>query len=231
MKWLNKCAKIPLVGVIKLENLLIDKYLAKYIVTKQIDDLVTIVSMFSDNIEDLEDNIYVRQNDILVKMLTNVTNNKKKKITFDELYKNINEEERELIENLDIDEKIMSNIEYSELLGIEYFDESVFMSLLESEIWNLSNSYNLRANDDYNKLLEFLNSIKSSIKSSEDKLVSLTNQYTFYIGHSEESLVPEYISLYGNKKYKIELLKGLLEKYNDTLKLKNKKEEVKGKKR
>ena len=214
-----------------MENLLIDKYLAKYIVTKQIDDLVTIVSMFSDNIEDLEDNIYVRQNDILVKMLTNITNNKKKKISFDELYKNINEEERELIENLDIDEKIMSNIEYSELLGIEYFDESVFMSLLESEIWNLSNSYNLRANDDYNKLLEFLNSIKSSIKSSEDKLVSLTNQYTFYMGHSEESLVPEYISLYGNKKYKIELLKGLLEKYNDTLKLKNKKEEVKGKKR
>jgi len=214
-----------------LGNLLIDKYLVKYIVARQIDDLVTIVGMFSDNIEDLDDNIYVRQNDILVKILNNINSCKKKKLTLSDMYKNVNEEELELIENLDIDDRIMNNVEYSELLGIDYFDETIFMNLLEDEIWNLSNSYNLRANDDHNKLLEFLNSIKSAIKSSEDILVSLANQYTFYMAHNEDSLAPEYISLYGNKKYKVELLRGLLNKYNDALKISNNKVEEKVRKR
>ena len=205
-----------------MDNFAVNKYLVKYIVSQQINDLVTIVSMFSSNIRDLEDNIYVRQNDILVKILANIENSRKNEIYLDSIYKNVSDEELEIIESLELDEKVVHNLEHSEMLGITYYDESTFMAVLEDEIKKIKESYNLRANDDYNKLLDFFISIKTAIKASEDSLVSLANQYAFLLGHNRDSLSPEYISIHGNKKYKDELLAGLLEKYNDRIKEINK---------
>ncbi len=198
-------------------NLLVNKYLAIYILSSQINDLVSIVSMFSDNIYDLEDNTYVRQNDILVKMLKTIKNSKKSHIPLQSLFNGLTEEEIRLIEGLEIEEKLCHNIELSEILEIEYFDKEKFMGLLDQEIEELTSKYNLRANDDFNKLKAFLMSIKSALKASEDILSSLTNQYEFYLGHGKESMSPEYIIIHGNKKYKADLLRGMLDKYNKLL--------------
>jgi hypothetical protein len=91
------------------------------------------------------------------------------------------------------------------------------MTILDAEIAEFSNKYNLRANDDFNKLKEFFISIRSSLKASDDVLTTLTNQYEFFMGHGKESLSPEYISLYGRKMYKDDLVRKLLDKYNDSL--------------
>ena len=194
-----------------------NRYLAIYIITSQINDLVAIVDMFSDNITDLEDNIYVKQNDILVKILKNLKSMRKKEVSLSSIYSVINDEDMELIENLEIDVKIAHNVELSDILGITYFDKDKFMEILDHEIDEFSNKYNLRANDDFNKMREFLISIRASLKASDDMLSTLTNQYEFFMGHGKDSLSPEYISLYGSKMYKDDLLRKIIDKYNDAL--------------
>ena len=212
-------------------NLVVNKYLLMYIISNQINDLVAVVSVFSDNISDLDDNIYVKQNDILVKMLRNIKKMKKNEISIKSMYLGLSEEEMEIIESLELDVQIAHHEELAEILGIDYLDQEMFMNILDSEIEELSSKYNLRANDDFNKLKEFLSSIRSNLKSSEDKLLTLSNQYQFLLGHGRETLSPEYISLHGNKKYKDELLTALLEKYNKLLRESNKPQTNKSKKR
>ena len=95
--------------------------------------------MFSDNISDLEDNIYVKQNDILVKILKHLKSMRKKEVVLSSLYSVINNDEYELIDNLDIDVKISHNMESSDILGITYFDKEKFMEILDGEINELSN--------------------------------------------------------------------------------------------
>ena len=200
-----------------MKNLLVNRYLAIYIISSQINDLVAIVDMFSDNISDLEDNIYVKQNDILVKILKHLKSMRKKEVVLSSLYSVINNDEYELIDNLDIDVKISHNMESSDILGITYFDKEKFMEILDGEINELSNKYNLRANDDFNKVKEFLISIRSSLKASDDVVSTLTNQYEFCMCHGKDSLSPEYVSVYGRKVYKEDLLRKILDKYNDYL--------------
>ena len=143
-------------------NLLVNRYLAIYIISSQINDLVAIVDMFSDNISDLEDNIYVRQNDVLVKILKNLKSMRKKEVSLSSIYSVISDEDMELIENLEIDVKIAHNVELSDILGVAYFDKEKFMEILDGEIEEFSSKYNLRANDDFNKMKEFLISISFS---------------------------------------------------------------------
>ena len=126
--------KIIAVGVIKLENILVSRNLITHIISKQINDLVSVVSMFSDNIGDLEDNLYVRQNDILVKMLKNINSIKKNKIQLSYIYKSITDEEKELIDSLNLDEKIIHNHNLSNQLGVEKFDIEKFIGVLDKEI-------------------------------------------------------------------------------------------------
>jgi hypothetical protein len=118
LKRYSDYAKIVSIGVIKLGNLFVNRYLAIYIISSQIKDLVAIVDMFSDNISDLEDNIYVRQNDILVKMLKHLKSMRKKEVTLSSIYCVVSEEEMELIENLELDVKISHNVELSDILGV-----------------------------------------------------------------------------------------------------------------
>lgn len=212
-------------------NLLVNRYLAIYIISSQINDLVAIVDMFSDNISDLEDNVYVRQNDVLVKILKNLKSMRKKEVSLSSIYSVISDEDMELIENLEIDVKIAHNVELSDILGVAYFDKEKFMEILDGEIEEFSSKYNLRANDDFNKMKEFLISIRASLKASDDMLATLANQYEFFMCHGKDSLSPEYISLYGSKMYKDDLLRKIIDKYNVALTKSNENKTNKGKKR
>lgn len=205
--------------------------LCNYIISREQKDLFTVFENFSDKIAEPEDNIFFIQNEILDKILTNVENCKKPSISIQELYKGINKEERESIESIDLDNKLINNARLSKIIGVEYFDEEKFMKVLDNKLEDIATSYNLNAQDDYNKLYMFLSSIQLTLQSSDDILTSLYNQYVFYIEHSNNSskfLKDEFISIYGEKHYKIDILKKLLEDYNKEISPKVSKEKNKG---
>lgn len=194
--------------------------LCHYIISCEQKDLFAVFENFSDKMGEPEDNIFFIQNEILDKILTNVENCKKSTITIQELYKGVNKEEKESIESIDLENKLVNNTRLSKVLGVEYFDEEKFMKILDNKLEDIATSYNLNAQDDYNKLYMFLSSIQLALQSSDDILTSLYNQYVFYSEHADSSskyFKDEFISIYGEKRYKIDILKSLIEDYNKEL--------------
>ena len=190
--------------------------LCKYVVSKEQKDLLVIFENFIDNVSDPETNVFFVQNEILDKIMTNIENNKKNVISLDELYEGISEKEKRIISGIDINKKIKNNAHISKILGINYFDEEMFMNVLDEELQNILDKYNLKANDDYNKMHKFLSSIKLILQSSDDVLLALKNQYIFFSEHAKlsKSNDEEVITIYGNRHYKIDILKNLIDIYN-----------------
>ena len=114
-----------------------------YIISNQINDLVAVVSVFSDNISDLDDNIYVKQNDILVKMLRNIKKMKKNEISIKSMYLGLSEEEMEIIESLELDVQIAHHEELAEILGIDYLDQEIMNDLLNNNMLNEIEKYKI----------------------------------------------------------------------------------------
>jgi hypothetical protein len=205
-----------------------------YIISSEQSDLLAIFENFSDKISEPEDNIFFIQNEILDKILTNVEHCKKDTISIQEIYKGISKEDKESLRSIDLDNKLIINTQFSKILGIEYFDKDVFMRVLDNKLESIATNYNLNAYDDHNKLYMFLSAIQLSLQSSDDILASLTNQYIFYKEHantSSKEKKDEFITIYGEKHYKIDILKKLIEEYNTTLNDKQGKNKTKGTKR
>lgn len=209
-----------------MANIMVSTLLCNYIVSSQQKDLFVIFENFSDEVKNPDNNIFFRQNEILDKMLLNIENCKKSVISHAGLYKGISNEEKEIIEDLEVDKRIFHDYKYSKNLGIIYFDKELFLKVLNDELNEISTKYNLNGDDDYNKLYNFLYSIKLNLNSSDDVLLTLSNQYTFYKEHSQYCVKEneqEYISIYGNKIYKEKILSDILNKYNNKININNKK--------
>lgn len=195
--------------------------LCKYVISNQQSDLFAVFENFSDRISNPEDNIFFIQNEILDRILINVEECKKNYITLTGLYKGISKLDKENIRNIELEDKLNHNMQHSKIIGVEYFDEEVFMAVLDEELENIATNYNLNANDDYNKLYMFLSSIQLSLESSDDLLNALANQYTFYNEHSKYSskeCKDEFITIYGKKIYKVDILKKVINNYNTKIK-------------
>lgn len=197
------------------------KNLCIYIISNLQSDLFAIFENFSDRISNPEDNIFFIQNEILDKILTNVEQCKRNQISLTGLYKGISKLDKENIKNIELEEKLNNNAYHSRIIGVEYFDEKEFMEVLDEELENIATSYNLNAHDDYNKLYMFLSSIQLALESSDDLLNALSNQYIFYNEHSKYSskeCKDEFITIYGKKLYKVDILKKVIDNYNNRLK-------------
>lgn len=206
--------------------------LCEHIISNQQKDLFIIFENFSDKVSDPENNIFFRQNEILDHILHNIQEHSDPEISFPSLFKGLSREDIDIINSLDIRSKIANNSNYSKILNIDYFDEEIFMNILDNELKNIKSKYNLNANDDYNKLYKFLSSIQLLLQSSYDVLISLTNQYTFFQEHSKYSnkkCKDEFITIYGEKHYKIDILEKVLDSYRSAIQ-KNKRK-TNGKKR
>lgn len=206
------------------------KELCIYVITKEQNDLFAVFENFSDKISNPEDNIFFIQNEILDRILTNVEECNKPVINNADLYRYINKKDKDNISSIDLDKKLMHNAKYSHIIGVRYFNEEIFKEVLDEKLEKISTSYNLNAQDDYNKIYMFLSSIQLNLDSSDDSLVALANQYNFFKEHYNKQSQDEYISIYGEKHYKIDILKELIEEYNDKLpKLKENKKTKKSK--
>lgn len=208
-----------------MANILINTELCNYIISKQQTDLLIIFEKFADKVRNPESNIFFLQNEVLDKILVNIENCKRSVISSTGLYKGLNEEEKEIIETLDLDRRILHDYKYSKILGIDYFDDEKFIFCLDEHLNKIATKYNLNANDDYNKLYNFLYSLKLNLSTSDDMLATFSNQYTFYKEHSNKlskESEQEYISIYGVKYYKFDILKELINDYSKTLNSKTK---------
>lgn len=202
--------------------------LCNYIVSRQQRDLLVIFEHFSDKVSDPENNTFFIQNEILDKILLNIEECKRTTISRSSFYKGITKSEKEIISSLNLDNKISHNAYHSKILGIEYFDENKFNEILEGELDTIASKYNLHADDDYNKLYKFLSSIQLILQSSDDVLSALSNQYVLYKEHSKYSNgenKDEYITIYGEKHYKIDILDKVIDSYEKAIS-ENKKIEV-----
>ena len=92
-----------------MEQVLYSKALCNYIISKQQDELLVIFDNFVDNITDPENNTFFIQNEVLDKMLTNLSKLKRKNVALSSLYKGITDLEREIISPLEIEEKIIKD--------------------------------------------------------------------------------------------------------------------------
>jgi len=191
--------------------------LCNHIISSQQDDLFVIFENFSDKVSDPENNTFFIQNEILDKILTNIENCKRRFISLNGLFKGITSQEKILISDLEIETKLEHDSHHCKILGVDYFKEDLFMSILNEQLKLILSKYNLNANDDYNKLYKFLSSIKLTLQSSDDVLSSLSNQYVFFGQHTKSDKNKsdeEVIIIYGKKHYKIDILKHLLDEYN-----------------
>lgn len=192
--------------------------LTSYIICKELEDLAIVFENFSDNISD-DDNVFLKQSQILEKMLSNA---KKAghQTTINTIYKGLDELEKALIEPLDIKNKIITNGGFSRFLEIDYFDEKRFMEALDNQLEAISTKYNLRADDDYNKLYMFVSSIQLEAQSSDDMLSNLTHKYIYYMSNSSSSNQEgqETITIHGVVHYKYEIFNQILKAYEDLIK-------------
>ena len=188
--------------------------LTSYILCKELEDLALVFENFSENISDSDDNVFLKQSIILEKMLANA---KKAgtQITITNLYRGLDELEKALIEPLDIKNKIITNGGYSRFLEIDYFDEKRFMEALDNQLESISTQYNLRADDDYNKLYMFVSSIQMEAQSSDDMLRNLANKYLYYMSNSPSGSQEgeETITINGVVRYKYEIFNQILDAY------------------
>lgn len=199
-----------------MANISFNTKLCDYIVSEQQNDLLVIFKQFSDKVSDPETNIFFLQSDILDKVLTNIKNCSKKTISMSALFKGVSNREKEIISSLNLHYKIAQSAYHCKILGIDLFNEEVFMNVLNKQLENIVTKYNLRAHDDYNKLHKFLSALQLSLQSSDDVLSSLSNQYVFFNEHSiyvQNDYEDEFISIYGERYYKIDLLKKLIDSY------------------
>lgn len=206
--------------------------LCKYIISSQQKDLLVIFANFSDKVSDPESNIFFIQNDILDRILVNVEKSKKRAISISELYKGIDEKEKKYISSLNIDDRLLHDAIKCSIMGLTYFDKDVFMRVLDNELETILTKYNLNSDDDYNKLYKFLSSLKLTLQSSDDMLGSLSNQYVFFKQHSnncENNYEEEVITIYGVKHYKIDILKDILNSYQEEIEMEKKNNKVKTK--
>lgn len=199
-----------------MDQVMYSKSLCNYIISRQQADLLVVFDNFSDKITDPENNSFFVQNEILDKMLTNLAKVKRKTVSLSTLYRGISSFEREIIAPLEIEEKIEHNGSHSVVLGVDYFDEKKFMDTIDTTLETIATKYNLNAGDDYNKLYMFVSSLQMTLEISDDILHTLINLYIFYHEHSNYSineLEDEYITIYDEKHYKIDLLKKIIEDY------------------
>ena len=226
----NKCVKIVSIGVDKMANVSFNTRLCNYIISQQQKDLLVIFEQFSDKVTDPESNIFFLQNDILDRILNNIKNCTKKTITTTALFKGITNREKEIISSLNLHYKIAQNAYHCKILGIDLFDKEKFMEALNIELNVISTRYNLHANDDYNKLYKFLSSLQLSLQSSDDVLSALSNQYVFFKEHSiytQNDNEDEFVSIYGERHYKIDILKKIIEDYKKLINENNNEQQIK----
>ena len=214
-----------------MANISFNTKLCEYIVSEQQKDLLVIFEQFSDKVSDPETNIFFLQSDILDKVLTNIKNCSKKTISMAALFKGVTNREKEIISSLNLHYKIAQNAYHCKTLGIDLFNEEMFMNVLNKELENIVTKYNLRAHDDYNKLYKFLSALQLSLQSNDDVLSALANQYVFFNEHSiyvKNDYEDEFISIYGERYYKIDLLKKLIESYKKEVNFNKVINEIKG---
>ncbi len=200
--------------------------LCDYLVSNQQKELLDIFDNFSNNVSKPEHNIFFRQNEVLDKMLTNIENCKRNVISNVALYKDISEEEKKIISSLELDNKLINDTANCKILGIDYFDQDKFMSVLDNTLNLISTKYNLNADDDYNKLHKFLSSIKLMLQSSDNMLNTLTNQYVFFKEHSGKKKKDEFIMIYDDKHYKVDIVEDLIQEYLTIINANNCKKET-----
>lgn len=207
-----------------MANASFNKSLCMYIITKEQANLMSIYQTFGDYISDDESNPYFIQSDILDKILTNIEECQKEKISFSQLYKDCSKSDKEDLASLNLNEKILKNAHHSNILEIDYFDEETFLNLLSEEIEDIFDRYNLEGKDDHNKFQLFLRGLESTLEASDDVMSELSHQYVEFKNLSklkDANCNVGYITVYGKKIYKFDILKKLMEQYQDKICPKN----------
>lgn len=197
-----------------------NKSLCKSIISKEQENLLTVYQTFEDYMSDDDNNPYFIQSEILEVMLDNIEQCKKDKISISELYDNVSKLEKEELQSLNIEAKLKHQEYHCNILGIDYFDEELFLNHLSDEIEEVFDTYNLDGNDDSNKFQLYLRSLQLSCDCSDDVLSTLSNQYIFLKEHyksKKDDIKDEYITLYGKKIYKFDILKKVMARYQDKL--------------
>ena len=191
--------------------------LCDFVVSNQQKELLDIFDSFSTSVSMPQHNIFFRQNEILDKMLINIEKCKRNIISSAALYKGISEQELKIIKPLDLDNKLLNDTSNCKILGIDYFDQDKFMSILDNALDVISTKYNLNGDDDYNKLHKFLSSIKLMLQSSDNMLNTLANQYALYKEHSGKKSKDEFIMIYDHKHYKSDIIDNLVSEYIESI--------------
>jgi len=188
-----------------------NKKLCKHIISRQQKDLFVIFKSFQDKIGGVY-NTFFMQNSALDKILQRIDETKKSTVSLSYLFKAISLLEKDALSALELEEQIIQSSKYCKIIGVDFFDENVFMEVLDRKLEDIVTNYNLNANDDYNKLYMILSSLQLSLQSSDDILHALSNQYSFFSNHKDE-----YITIYNEKYYKIDILNEIIDLYKEAI--------------